>query len=106
MSSSLPYCRTNQTSSNVGMIGMITASARDRWTCRRRNGTKRKFFNDFSRARACACAQGGVRSESPIMQLLPIKYGWSLCSAHAAAKEPEITRVSERCCLFLLTSCR
>ena len=24
----------------------------------------RKFFNDFSRARACACAQGGVRSET------------------------------------------
>jgi hypothetical protein len=23
-----------------------------------------EFFNDFSRARACACAQGGVRSES------------------------------------------
>ena len=31
---------------------------------------------------------------SCIMQLLPIKYGWFLCSAHAAAKEPEITRVS------------
>jgi hypothetical protein len=28
MSSPLPYCRTNQTSSDVGMIGMITASAR------------------------------------------------------------------------------
>jgi hypothetical protein len=26
MSSSLPYCRTNQTSSDVGMIGMIMAS--------------------------------------------------------------------------------
>src|SRR5262252_2412014 len=64
MSSPLPYCRTNQTSSDVGMIGMITASARDRWTYRRRHGTKRKFLNDFSRARACACAQGGVRSES------------------------------------------
>src|SRR5215471_20447893 len=64
MSSPLPYCRTNQTSSDVGMIGMITASARNRWTYRRRHGTKRKFFNDFSRARACACAQGGVRSES------------------------------------------
>src|SRR5215471_15328694 len=63
MSSPLPYCRTNHTSSDVGMIGMITASALDHWTCRRRNGTKRKFFNDFSRARACACAQGGVRSE-------------------------------------------
>src|SRR5215469_2901740 len=63
MSSPLPYCRTNQTSSDVGMIGMITASARHRWTYRRRNGTKRKFFNDFSRARACAYAQGGVRSE-------------------------------------------
>ena len=63
MSSPLPYCRTNQSSSDVGVIGMITASARHRWTCRRRNGTKRKFFNDFSRARACACAQGGVRSE-------------------------------------------
>jgi hypothetical protein len=24
MSSPLPYCRTNQTSSDVGMIGMIT----------------------------------------------------------------------------------
>src|SRR5262249_39943673 len=64
MSSPLPYCRTNQSSSDVGVIGMITASARDRWTYRRRHGTKRKFFNDFSRARACACAQGSVRSES------------------------------------------
>src|SRR6516165_11521601 len=35
MSSALPYCRTSQTSSDVGMIGMITASARCRWTCRR-----------------------------------------------------------------------
>ena len=52
MSSPLPYCRTNQTSSDVGMIGMITASARRRCTYRRRDGTKRKFFNDFSRARA------------------------------------------------------
>jgi NADPH:quinone reductase-like Zn-dependent oxidoreductase len=32
------------------MIGMITASVRHRWTCGRRNGTKRKFFTDFSRA--------------------------------------------------------
>src|SRR5262249_20444206 len=29
---------------------VITASARHRWPYRRRNGTKRKFFNDFSRA--------------------------------------------------------
>ena len=42
------------------MIGMITASARRRWTYRRRNGTKRKFFNDFSRARARKA--GRVRS--------------------------------------------
>src|SRR6516165_6438210 len=34
MSSPLPYCRTNQTSSDVGMIGMITASARRRCTYR------------------------------------------------------------------------
>jgi hypothetical protein len=33
-------CRPNQTSSDVGMIGMITASARHRWT-RAPNGTKR-----------------------------------------------------------------
>src|SRR6516162_690751 len=64
MSSPLPYCRTNQTSSDVDVIGMITASARHRWTYRRRNGTKRKFFNDFSRARACGRAQGGGRSGS------------------------------------------
>src|SRR6516165_5478876 len=50
MSSPLPYCRTNESSSDVGVIGMITASARHSWTYRRRNGTKRKFFNDFSRA--------------------------------------------------------
>ena len=62
MSSPLPYCRTNQTSSDVGIIGMITASARDRWTYRRRNGTKRKFFNDFSRARMRVRARrGGFR---------------------------------------------
>jgi hypothetical protein len=36
---------------------------------RRRNGTKRKFFNDFSRARACACAQGKDHSESAYMRL-------------------------------------
>jgi hypothetical protein len=59
MSSPLPYCRTNQTSSDVGMIGMITASARHRWPCRQRNGTKPKFFNDFSRARAPVRARGG-----------------------------------------------
>ena len=41
------------------MIGMITASARHRWTYRRRNGTKRKFINDFY---ARACAQGGPDS--------------------------------------------
>ena len=29
-----------------------------------RCGTERKFFNDFSRACACGCAQGRVRSES------------------------------------------
>jgi hypothetical protein len=28
MSSPLPYCRTNQTGSDVDVIGMITASAR------------------------------------------------------------------------------
>jgi hypothetical protein len=32
VASPLRYCRTNQTSSDVGMIGMITASARHRWT--------------------------------------------------------------------------
>ena len=32
MSSPLPYYRTNQTSSDVGVIGMITASARHRCT--------------------------------------------------------------------------
>src|SRR5262249_30599623 len=39
MSSPLPYYRTDQTSSDVGMIGMITASARRRCMDRRRNGT-------------------------------------------------------------------
>src|SRR6516225_6333941 len=61
MSSPLLYCRTNQTSSDVGMIGMITASARRRCTYRRRNGTKRKFFNDFSRARARRHASARAR---------------------------------------------
>src|SRR5262249_41028456 len=57
-------CRPIETSSDVGMIGMITASARHRWPCRQRNGTKPKFFNDFSRARACARARkaASVRS--------------------------------------------
>ena len=59
MSSPLPYCRTNQTGSDVDVIGMITASARHRWTYRRRNGTKRKFFNDFSRACARVRARRG-----------------------------------------------
>jgi hypothetical protein len=43
-------CRPIETSSDVGMIGMITASARHHRPCRQRNGTKPKFFNDFSRA--------------------------------------------------------
>jgi hypothetical protein len=47
-------------SSDVGVIGMITASARHRWTYRRRNGTKRKFFNDFSRACARVRARRGA----------------------------------------------
>jgi hypothetical protein len=58
-------CRPIETSSDVGMIGMITASERHHRPCRQtQRGTKPKFFNDFSRARACAYAQGGVRSES------------------------------------------
>src|SRR6516165_6479853 len=48
-------------SSDVGVIGMITASARHRWTYRRRNGTKRKFFNDFSRARSRARKAGRIQ---------------------------------------------
>jgi hypothetical protein len=32
----------------------------------RRLEQEAKFFNDFSRAHACACAQGGVHSESVI----------------------------------------
>src|SRR5215472_9212431 len=63
MSSPLPYCRTSQTSSDVGVIGMITASARCRWTCRRQMEPSENS-SMISRARACACAQGGARSES------------------------------------------
>src|SRR6516165_7056123 len=47
MSSPLPYCRTNQTSSDVGMIGMITA---------RRTGDAMEPGENssmISRARAC-----------------------------------------------------
>jgi hypothetical protein len=50
------------------MIGMITASARHNRPCRQRNGTKPICFNDFSRARACAYAQGGVRSSAIALQ--------------------------------------
>jgi hypothetical protein len=71
MSSPLPYCRTNQTSSDVDVIGMITASARHRWTHRRRNGTKRKFFNDFSRA----CARVRTR-----------RGAFGVCAQYALAK--------------------
>ena len=63
MSSPLPYCRPNQTSSDVGMIGMITASARDAVV---RTGDAMEPSENssmISRARACACAQGSVRSE-------------------------------------------
>src|SRR5262252_481496 len=63
MSSPLPYCCTSQTSSDVGVIGMITASARCRWTCRRQMEPSENS-SMISRARACACAQGGARSES------------------------------------------
>src|SRR6516165_3837158 len=54
-------------SSDVGVIGMITASARHRWTYRRRNGTKRKFFNDFSRACARVRARRGAFGAPDIM---------------------------------------
>jgi hypothetical protein len=60
------------------MIGMITASARHHRPCRQRNGTKPKFFNDFWRARACACAQGGVRSESASQEIPAWSIGSSL----------------------------
>jgi hypothetical protein len=70
MSSPLPYCRTNQTSSDIGVIGMITASARHRWTYRRRNGTKRKFFNDFSRACARVRASQGAFEVSHMRSFL------------------------------------
>jgi hypothetical protein len=78
MSSPLPYCRTNQTSSDVGMIGMITASARHHRPCRQRNGTKPKFFNDFSRAcmrvrarerpiRVCCRQLGNIGRDPPCL---------------------------------------
>jgi hypothetical protein len=35
------------------------------------NGTKPKFFNDFSRARALACAQGGAGSEAATTMFFP-----------------------------------
>jgi hypothetical protein len=54
----------------IGVIGIITASARYRWTYRRRNGTKRKFFNDFSRARMRVCAR---RRPFGVCVLLAIK---------------------------------
>jgi hypothetical protein len=47
-------CRPIETSSDID----DNKRARHRWSCRRRNGTKPKFFNDFSRARACTCARG------------------------------------------------
>ena len=64
MSSPLPYCRTNQTSSDVGMIGMITASARRR--CTRTGDAMEPSENSsmISRARVRACAQGEAGSES------------------------------------------
>jgi hypothetical protein len=55
-------CRPIETSSDVGMIGMITASARHHRPCRQRNGTKPKFFNDFSRVHARARKAVSVRS--------------------------------------------
>ena len=53
-------CRPIETSSDVD----DNKRARHRRPCRQRNGTKPKFINDFSRARACACARCSVRSES------------------------------------------
>jgi hypothetical protein len=38
----------------------------------RRVEPEAKFFNDFSRARACACAQGSVGSDSAITNELPV----------------------------------
>jgi hypothetical protein len=55
MSSPLPYCRTNQTSSDVGMIGMITA---------RRTGDAMEPGENssmISRARACGRTRKGGR---------------------------------------------
>jgi|SRR6516165_1810437 len=52
----------SQTSSDVGMSDMMTASARHRWTLAKRSGTKPKFFNDFSRAHARAREGTAIRS--------------------------------------------
>ena len=54
-------CRPIETSSDID----DNKRARHRRPCRQRNGTKPKFFNDFSRARACARAQGSVVWEAP-----------------------------------------
>ena len=57
MSSPPPYCRTNQTSSDVGMIGMITA---------RRTGDAMEPGENssmISRARACGRTRKGGRDQ-------------------------------------------
>jgi hypothetical protein len=56
-------CRPIETSSDID----DNKRARHRRPCRQRNGTKPKFFNDFSRARACARAQGSVGSRPPVL---------------------------------------
>ena len=55
------------------------ASARHRWTCRQRNGTKPKFFNDFSRARARVRARGGAIGSWPWLG------AWASCFFCAAS---------------------
>ena len=72
ISSPLPYCRTNQTSSDVGMIGMITANARRRRTRTGNAMEPSKNSSMISRARGHAghasarARQGAIRTASRI----------------------------------------
>jgi hypothetical protein len=62
----LLYAAPTRPAPTSGMSDMITASARHSWTCRQRNGTKPKFFNDFSRAHARAREGTAIRSLSRV----------------------------------------
>ena len=73
-----------------------------------RCGTERKFFNDFSRACACGCAQGRVRSESAAMSTLCQIATWQLDRDRSGSRNSSMisTRAGARKGVSIRSGCR